>query len=103
MSTIPPGWYDDGYTPGQRRYWDGAAWTEQLVPIAPAVAEDGPRERSARPVAVDPDYRPRHAQFPRNGIPRWLWLAPLLVVGSSSLTLLALWLTGSLVWAQPAQ
>lgn len=31
---VPPGWYP---TPdGQQRYWDGAAWTEHIAPVAAA-------------------------------------------------------------------
>lgn len=28
------GWYDDATVPGQERYWDGEAWTEQVQPKA---------------------------------------------------------------------
>lgn len=28
------GWYDDATLPGQERYWDGEAWTEQVKPKA---------------------------------------------------------------------
>ena len=27
MTTVPPGWYDDGH--GGMRWWDGTRWTEQ--------------------------------------------------------------------------
>lgn len=37
MST-PAGWYDDPQSPGQQRYWDGTAWTEQRQPGAPAAS-----------------------------------------------------------------
>ena len=30
----PPGWYPDTQTPGQQRYWDGSAWTENVAPLA---------------------------------------------------------------------
>jgi Protein of unknown function (DUF2510) len=29
------GWYPDLAVPGQMRYWDGDAWTEQTAPHAP--------------------------------------------------------------------
>ncbi|HEX5017660.1 MAG TPA: DUF4352 domain-containing protein [Actinomycetes bacterium] len=35
MST-PAGWYDDPEQPGQMRYWDGAAWTDQRQPASVA-------------------------------------------------------------------
>lgn len=37
MST-PAGWYPDPQTPGQHRYWDGTAWSEQTSPAAPVGA-----------------------------------------------------------------
>jgi hypothetical protein len=30
--TAPAGWYPDPHDPTQRRYWDGASWTDRLVP-----------------------------------------------------------------------
>lgn len=27
----PAGWYEDPISPGQRRYWDGAGWTEHVA------------------------------------------------------------------------
>lgn len=31
----PAGWYEDGVTAGQERYWDGTQWTDQFRPILP--------------------------------------------------------------------
>lgn len=36
MTNIAPGWYPYGSTPGIVRWWDGAAWTENIRPSAPA-------------------------------------------------------------------
>ncbi len=34
-SQLPPmGWYPDPVTPGQQRYWDGGAWTNQVAPVS---------------------------------------------------------------------
>jgi uncharacterized RDD family membrane protein YckC len=42
MSQTPPaGWYPDTTTPGQQRYWDGAAWTEHVAPLAPTAPPPG--------------------------------------------------------------
>lgn len=38
----PPGWYPDPQTPGQQRYWDGQAWTENVAPLAPAAPPAAP-------------------------------------------------------------
>lgn len=32
-AAVPPGWYDDPKSPGQRRYWDGSAWTEHRTSL----------------------------------------------------------------------
>lgn len=47
MSAAAAGWYPDPQAPTEReRYWDGAAWTEQLRPLAPA-APDAPAAPAA--------------------------------------------------------
>ncbi|MDN5790727.1 MAG: NINE protein [Micrococcales bacterium] len=38
---IPPGWYPDPNGTGSR-YWDGAAWTEQVGPALPVMSPMGP-------------------------------------------------------------
>ena len=30
-----PGWYPDPQNEAQQRYWDGAAWTENVAPLTP--------------------------------------------------------------------
>ncbi|MDZ4169065.1 MAG: DUF2510 domain-containing protein [Coriobacteriia bacterium] len=34
MSNAPAGWYPDPENPGQQRYWNGAAWTQDFAPTA---------------------------------------------------------------------
>lgn len=46
-AAAPAGWYADGVTPGQERYWDGAQWTDRFRPIAPAFAPPPPRPGGA--------------------------------------------------------
>ena len=40
-----PGWYDDPWSPGNRRWWDGANWTQQTSAATPA----GQRRRRVWP------------------------------------------------------
>jgi hypothetical protein len=39
MTTMPPGWYDDGH--GALRWWDGAQWTEHVAEPDPEPADLG--------------------------------------------------------------
>ncbi len=39
QGTTPPGWHPDSGNPGQERYWDGNAWTEQRRPSQSAPAQ----------------------------------------------------------------
>lgn len=36
MSTPPAGWYPDPGMAQTQRYWDGAAWTAHIAPLAPS-------------------------------------------------------------------
>ena len=49
-STTPAGWYDDGS--GNRRYWDGNAWTEHTAPGA--AATQSPTDTSGEAPAAKP-------------------------------------------------
>ena len=42
----PAGWYPDGQ--GNERYWDGAAWTDQIRALAERTAQEGRRLLEAR-------------------------------------------------------
>ena len=33
MSDVAAGWYEDPQVAGQQRYWDGAAWTDEVAPL----------------------------------------------------------------------
>lgn len=47
MSTSPvAGWYPDPQAPGSQRFWDGAAWTDQVRPAAAAVPPPPPSPSS---------------------------------------------------------
>jgi hypothetical protein len=68
MTQTPPGWYPDAQVPGQNRYWDGTAWTEQTAPAtgggaAPPVAGTAVPAPSApgQPGVV-------YVQEPKNGL-----------------------------------
>jgi len=59
----PAGWYEDGVTAGQERFWDGTQWTDQFRPLAPAappVPPAPPAEptAAAEPVAEAPTAAP---------------------------------------------
>lgn len=59
-----PGWYDDPERPGNRRWWDGTAWTDHSEPIAgpgPAGTSGASGTPSGAPAAGGP---PAGAQPP---------------------------------------
>jgi hypothetical protein len=62
---IPPGWYDDGQ--GALRWWDGAAWTGHVQPIAPTT--------TTTPAASGgwPAYGVAAPVPPRRSL-AWLWV-----------------------------
>ena len=39
MSTPPAGWYPDPGMAQTQRYWDGAAWTAHIAPLAPSAPQ----------------------------------------------------------------
>lgn len=43
--SAPAGWYPDPQHNGQRRYWDGASWSEDPAPIAPGDVAPGAKRR----------------------------------------------------------
>lgn len=54
------GWYPDPQAPSEReRHWDGAAWTEQVRPLAPAAPEPtAPPEMTAPAAPAAPSAPP---------------------------------------------
>lgn len=92
-TTTPPGWYDDGQTPGQLRYWDGTQWTGQFRPVepvqpAPPAIPSAPAAPAAplqQPYPAAQPYpaqyqQPHPGQAPRRKVSVWAWLIPLIVV-----------------------
>ncbi len=50
MDQIPAGWYPYGPA-GERRYWDGTAWTEAFVPQSPTLQPQPHRRQRAVSIA----------------------------------------------------
>ena len=49
-STAPAGWYPHPSMAGTQRYWDGAKWTDNIAPLAPADPKSG--HQSQLPIAL---------------------------------------------------
>ena len=58
----PAGWYEDGVTAGQERYWDGMQWTDQFRPLPGAAAAEP--VAPVEPVAAAPTAEPAPAAYP---------------------------------------
>lgn len=56
MQSAPAGWYPDPEDPTQQRYWDGAAWTQNVAPTSPT--GDALRDH------VFPDSTPQPVEAP---------------------------------------
>jgi hypothetical protein len=54
MEGTPAGWYDDPEQPGQQRWWDGNAWTEQRAPGTAAPAAPTPPPAAPMPPPMAP-------------------------------------------------
>jgi len=48
VTTAAPDWYDDPDRPGQKRYWDGSAWTEHRTEYAEAASRPAPEAPAVR-------------------------------------------------------
>ena len=71
MTQVPAGWYPDPTAPqtdgyGRVRYWDGAAWTENVHMPAPAAVATYPAY-AASPVPATPDGVPLAGWWSRVG------------------------------------
>lgn len=68
--SVPPGWYDDGYTPGVQRWWDGQGWTERTATVEVAAQERAVAAPVEQPAAQVPV--PSWAQTPvPTPVPTW--------------------------------
>lgn len=54
VSNTPAGWYPDPENPGQQRYWDGTAWTQNFAPTAGAPSQPVSSVQAAAPVPSAP-------------------------------------------------
>jgi hypothetical protein len=54
MTTTSAGWYPDPAGSGGLRWWDGAAWGEQVQPAAQPVAQAAPQPWGATPAGPPP-------------------------------------------------
>ena len=94
MEGPPAGWYDDPEQPGQQRWWDGNAWTDQRAPAgaAPAAAAGSvpPADPAAPPTGAAPTMPPPGAPAPPGTVPpppatpakssrKGLWIALIVV------------------------
>ncbi|UJP08907.1 DUF2510 domain-containing protein [Microbacterium sp. KUDC0406] len=61
MTSAPAGWYPDPSRPEQHRWWDGAAWTEYVQPVA-------------GPGLLPPPATPAAAKTRRRRLPVWAWV-----------------------------
>ncbi len=86
MDGTPAGWYDDPEQPGQQRYWDGNAWTEQRAPGAaapaapaapPAPPTPPPAAAAAAPMAPPPMAPPVAAPPKKSNKALWIVLGVL--------------------------
>lgn len=50
MTTTPAGWHPAPDRPGEMRYWDGVAWTDQYAPAA--------QQQPPRRVVSDAKFKP---------------------------------------------
>lgn len=73
--SIPAGWYPDPQNPAQRRYWDGAAWTELF-------------QQPGQPYPAGPELK---APAGTDWKTPWIWLIVVLPIIPSLLLLFVPW------------
>jgi hypothetical protein len=86
MNTQQAGWYADPQVPGQQRYWDGSAWTQNVQPAGgspPQASPGGPPPQgqgapTGTPAAFGP---PKKSTGRRIGQIAAIVVAVLVVVG----------------------
>ncbi|PKQ25066.1 MAG: hypothetical protein CVT64_11565 [Actinobacteria bacterium HGW-Actinobacteria-4] len=56
---VPPaGWYNDPSDPTLQRYWDGAAWTQQVAPLTPTSLAGPEAQAAVEPPSPAAGLRP---------------------------------------------
>lgn len=69
-TTTPPGWYDDPWQPGGKRWWDGSTWTQHVsdMSTSQSAAASHTHDRPAAKPAPKRLWRPRNIAIVSAGL-----------------------------------